>query len=339
MRWTRRTGKSTPRSRISTTPTASSAPSFRRSSRPPPRMTCECCAPMLLRPRKRCSGTRRRGTPRAPSSIVQYRDAILVRIATLQEALPRIRVLQAQAATATTALAEAQTEREAALDQVGIASTVPDLTFSAEGQAVVRKTRVVKTAAAAVVAGFPIAVGVVLLLDAMQKRRQNRPARPAYTELDDELDEDHVVTDAPAARPGTGRCLCGVGRRAAARRIGRRRRSTRRRPRRPDGRPRPDDDSTRPDDDGQLDEDLDDDWTTRRPGRGRRRHRRFPAAPVRRRHRRRPVGRRRSGRRQRPGVGSGAGGGRGLRRGRRSRRGPLSAHVGAGGRVAARRRP
>jgi hypothetical protein len=53
----------------------------------------------------------------------------------------------------------------------------------------VRKTRVVKTAAAAVVAGFPIAVGVVLLLDALQKRRKNRPARPTRDELD-ELDDD-----------------------------------------------------------------------------------------------------------------------------------------------------
>jgi hypothetical protein len=141
------------------------------------------------------------GNPAGAELHQQYRDAMLLRIATLQEALPRVHALQAQAATATTALAEAQAEREAALDQVGIASTEPDLTFSAEGQAVVRKTRVVKTAAAAVVAGLPIAVGVVLLLDAMQKRRQNRPARPAYTELDEELDDDYVVTDAPAVAP------------------------------------------------------------------------------------------------------------------------------------------
>ena len=80
-------------------------------------------------------------------------------------------------------------ERDAAVAKLAAISAIPDLTFSAEGTPVVRKTRVVKTAAAAVVAGFPIAVGVVLLLDALQKRRKNRPPRPTRDELD-ELDDD-----------------------------------------------------------------------------------------------------------------------------------------------------
>ena len=80
-------------------------------------------------------------------------------------------------------------ERDAAVAKLAAISAVPDLTFSAEGTPVVRKTRVVKTAAAAVVAGFPIAVGVVLLLDALQKRRKNRPPRPTRDELG-ELDDD-----------------------------------------------------------------------------------------------------------------------------------------------------
>ncbi len=67
-----------------------------------------------------------------------------------------------------------------------------------------RKTRVVKTAAAAVVAGFPIAIGVVLLLDAAQKRRANRPARPDH---DDELaggaDDEYEHELAPATGPAS----------------------------------------------------------------------------------------------------------------------------------------
>jgi hypothetical protein len=94
------------------------------------------------------------------------------------------------------------------------AAAIPDLTFTAEGQAVVRKTRVVKTAAAAVVAGFPIAVGIVLLLDAMQKRRANRAAAAAAAppaEIDrDEEDEDldlEAQEDLAPARAGVATAL------------------------------------------------------------------------------------------------------------------------------------
>ena len=82
--------------------------------------------------------------------------------------------------------------------------STPTPIFSAEGQSVVRKTRVVKTAAAAVVAGFPIAIGVVLLLDAFQKRRANRPARPDH---DDELAgaaDDEYELELGTVRPGPG---------------------------------------------------------------------------------------------------------------------------------------
>ena len=58
-----------------------------------------------------------------------------------------------------------------------------------------------KTAAAAVVAGFLIAIGVVLLLDAAQKRRARRPARPEH---DDELvgmADDDLELEAAPTRP------------------------------------------------------------------------------------------------------------------------------------------
>ena len=125
-------------------------------------------------------GTRRRGV----------QDAIKLRTSDprLQKVVPRSRP-PGQVADAQKVISDATTERDTAVAKLAVVSAITDLTFSAEGTPVVRKTRVVKTAAAAVVAGFPIAVGVVLLLDALQKRRKNRSPRPTRDELD-ELDDD-----------------------------------------------------------------------------------------------------------------------------------------------------
>jgi hypothetical protein len=122
-------------------------------------------------------------------------------IIALQQALPKVEILQGQIADAQKTQTDAQTERDAAVAKLATLSAIPDLTFSAEGTPVVRKTRVVKTAAAAVVAGFPIAVGVVLLLDALQKRRQNRPPRPTRAELRAQADDDLEPTAADVPMP------------------------------------------------------------------------------------------------------------------------------------------
>jgi flagellar biosynthesis chaperone FliJ len=119
-----------------------------------------------------------------------FMDQADLQIIALGHAVPDVEALNAQVAEAQKSLTDAQTEREVAVAQLAALSADPDITFSAEGTPVVRKTRVVKTAAAAVVAGFPIAVGVVLLLDALQRRRQNRPPRPTREELEGQLDED-----------------------------------------------------------------------------------------------------------------------------------------------------
>ena len=132
-----------------------------------------------------------------------FQDAITalnLQIVAVQKALPQVQTLQAQVADAQKSISDATVERDAAVAKLVAISSVPDLTFSAEGTPVVRKTRVVKTAAAAVVAGFPIAVGVVLLLDALQKRRKNRPPRPTREELD-ELDDDDLEPSAAADVP------------------------------------------------------------------------------------------------------------------------------------------
>ncbi len=126
------------------------------------------------------------------------KDELDARIFGLVAAQPQVDQLRLKAADATTALTAAQAEREAASELLTAASSEPDLVFSAEGQPVVRKTRVVKTAAAAVVAGFPIAIGVVLLLDALQKRRQNRPPKPTRDEHLDDDDDDDDLDAAPA---------------------------------------------------------------------------------------------------------------------------------------------
>jgi len=86
--------------------------------------------------------------------------------------VPQVQAQQAIIATATKDQQTAQDDRQTAVKAVNAIRSTPDLIFSAEGSEVIRKTRVVKTAAAAVVAGFPIAVGIVLLLDWLQRRRQ-----------------------------------------------------------------------------------------------------------------------------------------------------------------------
>ena len=204
-----------------------------------------------------------------------FQDAITklnLQIVAVQKVLPQVQGLQAQIADAQKAISDGTIERDAAVAKLAAITAIPDLTFSAEGTPVVRKTRVVKTAAAAVVAGFPIAVGVVLLLDALQKRRRNRPPRPTRDELD-EMDADleasagaDVPLPATAStleRPRPGRVACrrraavdrrpvprgrshpgdGCGRGRSrrgdpGRRRGRRRRSRGRRPARPRGRSR-----------------------------------------------------------------------------------------------------
>ena len=97
-------------------------------------------------------------------------------------------------------LATGQTDRDDAVKALAAISTTPDLVFSAEGTPVIRKTRVVKTAAAAVVAGFPLAIGIVLLLDALQRRRQARRAAQAEREtFPVSEDESEVPVAAGAA--------------------------------------------------------------------------------------------------------------------------------------------
>ncbi len=143
-----------------------------------------------------------------------FQDAITalnLKIVAVQEVLPQVQALQGQVADAEKVISDATVERDTAVAKLTAISADPDLTFSAEGTPVIRKTRVVKTAAAAVVAGFPIAVGVVLLLDALQRRRRNRPPRPTRDELD-ELDdglEPSTAADVPlpvtaSAVPSTG---------------------------------------------------------------------------------------------------------------------------------------
>ena len=174
------------------------------------------------------------GEPRRRRAPSAYRDAILLRIATLQEALPRVHVLQAQAATATTALAEAQAEREAALGSGRYRQhrARPDLLGRGPGGGPQDARRqdgrgrrcgrpsdrrwrgppVGRHAEAASESSCPAGLHGV----GRRARRRLRRDRRA------------------CCRSGTGRCLCGVGHRAAARRTGRRQRRSgrRRRPRR-----------------------------------------------------------------------------------------------------------
>jgi hypothetical protein len=117
-----------------------------------------------------------------------------------------VALLDQQIAAHEDALGTATEERDAALQQQSVTDTTPTPVFSAEGQSVVRKTRVVKTAAAAVVAGFPIAIGVVLLLDAAQRRRARRPARPDRDDAlagsaDDELELEAAPTSPVSPSP------------------------------------------------------------------------------------------------------------------------------------------
>jgi len=143
-----------------------------------------------------------------------FQDAITERnlqIANVQTVLPKVQELQGQITEAQKVIDDSTVERDAAVAKLTAISSDPDLTFSAEGTPVVRKTRVVKTAAAAVVAGFPIAVGVVLLLDALQKRRKNRPPRPTRDELD-ELDDDLEPSAADVPLPATATAVDARGR-------------------------------------------------------------------------------------------------------------------------------
>ncbi len=135
-----------------------------------------------------------------PAAAAAYRTRVEeanIRILALERVMPDVEALAAQIATATETDTAAEEELAVAQEKLATVGFEPDLTFSAEGQSVVRKTRVVKTAAAAVVAGFPIAIGVVLLLDAFQKRRANRPARPDHdAELAGAADDEYELESA-----------------------------------------------------------------------------------------------------------------------------------------------
>ena len=126
-------------------------------------------------------GGRGRGDGEGPGVPGRHHAARTSRSSTCRRSCPRSRRCRRRSRMPRRPSPMRTTERDAAVAKLAAISAVPDLTFSAEGTPVVRKTRVVKTAAAAVVAGFPIAVGVVLLLDALQKRRKNRPPRPRVT--------------------------------------------------------------------------------------------------------------------------------------------------------------
>jgi hypothetical protein len=140
-----------------------------------------------------------------PTQVHYYQSLIAQRqlqIAGLMSIIPTVTSLQQTISDGTKSLATEQTDRDTAVKALAAIATVPDLVFSAEGTPVIRKTRVVKTAAAAVVAGFPIAVGIVLLLDAMQRRRQAKRAAAAQAERESfapSEDEAEVPVAAGAA--------------------------------------------------------------------------------------------------------------------------------------------
>jgi hypothetical protein len=102
-------------------------------------------------------------------------DDAQLQLLPLLAATRQVDQLDLQLEDAQARLKTATDERDAATQQLDSVAAPVDLTFSNEAQAVVRKTRVVKTAAAAVVAGFPIAIALVLGLDALQRRRRTRP--------------------------------------------------------------------------------------------------------------------------------------------------------------------
>jgi hypothetical protein len=143
-------------------------------------------------------------------SLVKQADQ---RIIALGKAAAAVALLNTQIAAHEDALATATQERDDAVAQQTATDSPPTPIFSAEGQSVVRKTRVVKTAAAAVVAGFPIAIGVVLLLDAAQKRRARRQVG---LDDDDELaaavddEHEHELEAAPTSPVSPSPALIGA---------------------------------------------------------------------------------------------------------------------------------
>jgi hypothetical protein len=158
------------------------------------------------------------GNPTGAAAYQSRIDQANLRIFALEDVMTEVQGFEQRIAAAQETLATAQEEHATAEAQLVSATSEPDLTFSAEGQSVVRKTRVVKTAAAAVVAGFPIAIGVVLLLDAAQKRRARRPVG---LDDDDELaaaaDDEHELEAAPTSPVSPSPALIGPPRRRAHR--------------------------------------------------------------------------------------------------------------------------
>jgi hypothetical protein len=149
------------------------------------------------------------GNTTGQAAVQKLIDADQTRLQQLLEASGQAVPIQARLTDAQAALKTATDERDTATKQLDTATATLDLTFSTEGQAVVRKTRVVKTAAAAVVAGFPIAIGLVLLLDASQRRRRQRALEAGQRETEPLEDEEHeevapqpaVLVPSRAARP------------------------------------------------------------------------------------------------------------------------------------------